>query len=114
VVRDATEVRSLAGGGRVRPSHRRRGRRGEFSRPEDRSLGTLPKEDRRGYCEGNREGLEGPPRDGEANRAEPAGESDGGAIRRRAGHQGAEGTRKGQEEDEEHQAQWEHLPRRRG
>ncbi|GFZ11406.1 ribosomal protein L11 family protein [Actinidia rufa] len=40
---NAAEVRPLSGRRRLRPRHRRRGRRGEFARPQDRPPRPLPK-----------------------------------------------------------------------
>jgi hypothetical protein len=64
-------------------------------------------------AQGDRQGLEGPPRHRQAHRAEPAGQGLRHPLRRGARHQGAQGTREGQEEGQEHQAQRQHQPRRR-
>ncbi|KAJ6810500.1 60S ribosomal protein L12 [Iris pallida] len=77
---------------RVHPRHRRRGRRRLLPRPEDRPPRPLPKEDRGGHRQGDRQGLEGPPRHRQAHRPEPPGQGLRRPLRLRARHQGPQGT----------------------
>jgi hypothetical protein len=55
------------------------------------------------HRKGDREGLEGPPRDGEADRPESPSESLGGPFRRCLGHQVPQRARARPQEDQEHQ-----------
>ena len=57
-----------------------------------RSPGSVAQEDWRGHREGDGQGLEGPARDGEADRAEPHCQGVRHPLSVRAGHQGAEGA----------------------
>jgi len=71
-------------------------------------LGLSPKKIGEDIAKETDQGLEGPPRYGEADGAEPAGQDRGGALRGGAGDQSAQGARAGPQEGEEHQAQREH------
>ncbi|PON87659.1 Ribosomal protein [Trema orientale] len=53
---------------------------GEFTGSEDRSPGSVPEEDRRRHSQGDGQGLEEPPRHGQAHRLEPSGQGLGGAA----------------------------------
>ena len=107
--KDAAQVRPVRCPGGLRPRHRRRGRCCVGPGAEDRSPGSLPEEDRRGYCQGDCQGLEGSPCHRQADGAEPPGQGVCRAVCRSPGHSRTEGAAQGPQEGAERAARWKHF-----